>query len=166
MLLDQLRINNCEQWLRSNNYEITPFYLNTEWSFQIKNSPFFITLEQSDILWKRWEEDPNWASSAIIYQLEDENLAETLQEQLRKNITIKSQSGKLWLCRFYSPNVWMSLSKSLTQEQLQTLSGCADAIYLSPSLLHDNHPLIQLNDPVTTFNQLSVSDTIIEGLIA
>ncbi|MFM2479480.1 DUF4123 domain-containing protein [Celerinatantimonas sp. MCCC 1A17872] len=166
MVLDQLRINDCKAWLAAHNYEVLPLYLDTEWAPQLENSPLLITLEKLDPLWMQWEEDMNWASSGIVYQLRDPMTLDDLAVQLRKNITIKSQNGKLWLWRFYSPKIWKQLSQLLTSQQLQLIQGCASAVHLSPLVSPAHNALVYPNNPVMTSHQLILPDTMIEELIA
>lgn len=167
LLLDALRIPDAKFHLEKVNQTWGALYLGTIWQPQIENSPIWITVTPGDVIWQRWQTEPIWASSGIVFEYDNQHSHKDMIASLQKNITVKSEDGRLFLLRFYSPSTLSLIVKHGSPGFINGILGLADKVYPSPIVLpaHRIEPVYKTAE-VSDGSALPFNNELIKALLS
>lgn len=166
LVVDILRVTDAKKICAQEAKEWEPLYLGTDWQPQISNSPIWIKVNPLDELWQRWENDLNWATSAIIFVYQNDKNIEDVVKSLQKNITARSEDGRLFLYRFYSPYTLSVVAKYGDEDVINATLGLTESACFSPSLSDEYVSSIVRNTHRDLGQkQLSLPSALIEELL-
>lgn len=131
LVVDSLRVTDAFSTATIHGNHWSFLYARTDWQVQQQNSPACITVTPNDSIWEQWQTDPLWASSAVLFEFEFATSKSDIIDTIQKLITVRSEDGRLFLLRFYSPNTLSFLMKNLDDEAKSTLLGAANAAITS-----------------------------------
>lgn len=134
LVLDKIRVEEAPRICAQNDIEYQALYLGTAWQPQLENSPIWIKTVPEDTAWKKWSNDPSWASSGVVFEFDAGIDEENIMASLKNNITVFSDDGRLLWFRFYSPRVLSLVLPKLNEGDIACLCGVANRISISPLL--------------------------------
>lgn len=165
LVLDTIRVPGAKTICAQNENEWEPLYLGTIWQHQIDLSPIWIRIDPKSAVWKKWETDPNWASSGIIFTFPNEISQNSAISSLQEKITAKSEDGRLFLLRFYSPYTLSQIAKYGERTEIDGILGDAISAQISPLLSKRN--FVDVIENAKTRTSLSLlSNKLVKELLA
>ncbi|KOO07631.1 DUF4123 domain-containing protein [Vibrio hepatarius] len=166
MLVDTLRVLDAKQICAQEENEWEPLYLGTDWQPQLDNSPIWIKVKPNDAIWQRWENEVNWATSAIVFIYSTGILLQDAINALKNNITAYSQDGRLFFLRFYSPYTLSLIAKHGDETVTNKILGVSHTARLSPlvSADYDVDSIVRTNTNNKN-SSLVLPNTLIEELL-
>ncbi len=158
LVLDSVRLPDAKSVCAKHQLDWLPLYLGTDWESQLALSPICVRVSKHDTIYQKWLTDSDWATSGVLFEYSlDVDFKQQLQA-LQSLITIKSEDGRLFLFRFYSPDTLIKLEKQSRNACLSHLIAPATAVHLSPIVVANNQNL--------TFNSTYQTRSPSESIIA
>ena len=138
LVLDSVRLPDAKSVCAKHQLDWLPLYLGTDWEPQLALSPICVPVSKHDAIYQKWLSDSDWATSGVLFEYSlDVDFKQQLQA-LQSLITIKSEDGRLYLFRFYSPDTVIKLEKQSRSSFLSHLIAPATAVHLSPTVAEDD----------------------------
>lgn len=164
LVLDSLRVPNAKKLCARHNIKWIPLYLGTEWQPQLDNSPICIQFSSKDEVSSLWENDHEWATSGVVFEFfKGVNFEEQMQS-LQKLITLTSDDGRLFLLRFYSPQILKKIANYLGPDELKKVFNLVYLIHISPLVNEIDSPLFVNSNQVPNMDSYVLPSKLVELL--
>ncbi len=137
LVLDSVRLPDAKSVCAKHQLDWLPLYLGTDWEPQLDLSPICIPVTKHDAIYQKWLSDNDWATSGVLFEYSSSVDFKQQLQALQSLITIKSEDGRLFLFRFYSPDTLIKLEKQSSSSFLSHLIAPATAVHLSPIVAED-----------------------------
>ncbi len=138
LILDSVRLPDAKSVCAKHQLDWLPLYLGTDWESQLAHSPICVPVSKHDAIYQKWLSDSDWATSGVLFEYSSSVDFKQQLQALQSLITIKSEDGRLFLFRFYSPYTLTKLEQQSRSSFLSHLIAPATAIHLSPIVV-ENH---------------------------
>ncbi|RQW65084.1 DUF4123 domain-containing protein [Vibrio viridaestus] len=167
LVLDRIRAEDAPKVCAQAGIEYQALYLGTAWQPQMDNSPIWIKISPEDAVWKKWSNDPLWASSGILFEFDETADEQNILASLKNNITVFSDDHRLLFFRFYSPRVLSMVLPNFNEGNIASLCGVANRISISP-LLTQLYGFEHIENPSDEkkVNQLIITTELAEELLS